>query len=479
MAADVDVNITMSASGGSASAAEIGKAESALNGVSASSGRMEGMFQHKFQHIGLMLFAGDALRASGLGAETRQVITALNLALTAGAGAAGLSSGGLMLVVTALGALAGIAIKVIGHEKSLADATEKAVEADDKYIESLNEKIRLMEGYQNTVGKLNSVQQNYLDTMKSINEEEGKKANADLVQRMNDLNKSIALEQDYGEKIDWVQSLWEGNAEAEWKTNKQNTKAMEENNAALLKNKAALADVMLQLNSLHTHGVTAFKDVAQAAKDAAKANEEAAKEADKVWAEEANARLDEIHEETEEMVKSNEKMAATAEKFAGQIGGDFGNAFAKSLVEGKNFTEQMRQAFKNMAEQIISDIVRMITEWAIFSAMSGMGGNVGMMGMAGLSHMGIGNAVGGSSIVDRPTLFMAGEGGPEMATFTPLASMGSTATGSGGQGGTKISIGSVNVTANGVEDPDTLAKDVGRKIIQQIRGMGQLDFVRA
>ena len=138
MAADVDVNITMSASGGSASAAEIGKAESALNGVSASSGRMEGMFQHKFQHIGLMLFAGDALRASGLGAETRQVITALNLALTAGAGAAGLSSGGLMLVVTALGALAGIAIKVIGHEKSLADATEKAVEADDKYIESLN-----------------------------------------------------------------------------------------------------------------------------------------------------------------------------------------------------------------------------------------------------------------------------------------------------------------------------------------------------
>ena len=68
-----------------------------------------------------------------------------------------------------------------------------------------------------------------------------------------------------------------------------------------------------------------------------------------------------------------------------------------------------------------------------------------------------------------------GEAGPETATFTPLGSSISTGSGQGG-GQTNITI---NVTANGVSDPNELARMVGPALIQEIRGQGQLDYTRA
>jgi hypothetical protein len=114
--------------------------------------------------------------------------------------------------------------------------------------------------------------------------------------------------------------------------------------------------------------------------------------------------------------------------------------------------------------------------------MSGMGGGIGRAGVAGLAKLGFGggHALGGTVMVDRPTLFMAGEGGPEMASFTPMASMASTPPGSsGGSGGVTIGTLSVVTTVQGVKDTDAMARDLGRKIVEQIRGAGQIAFARA
>lgn len=67
-------------------------------------------------------------------------------------------------------------------------------------------------------------------------------------------------------------------------------------------------------------------------------------------------------------------------------------------------------------------------------------------------------AAGGDYMVDKPTWFLAGEAGPERATFTPVSAKG----GAGGQ--TNIS-----VSVSGVQDPETAANLVMQKL--QDRGM--------
>ena len=484
---DMDVNITMNASGGSESAQEIQKAESALKNVTSSSSALENQFQHKFQHVGLMLFAGDALRASGLGAEARQAIVMLNMALTAGSEAAGLSSGGFMLIVAALAAV-GLAIqKVIEHHNKLAEATAKTVAEDEKQLASLEKIIKMLEGYRDSVGSLNQVQQNYLDTLKMINAEEARKTNADLVARMEVLNQAIAKEKDYGYQIDVAQSLIKGHT----LTVGENSKKVEENSAALRKNQLELAEVMSKLNLLHTQGTTSMEAVAKAAKASADATQKAwqettdsiekdAREANKEWDHAMDATVATIKKDVKEANKEwntqTKAMAAEAGKIADQIGSDFGNAMGKMIVEGKNFTDSMRQAFKSLTESIISDIAQMIAKWLIFQAMTGGGGGIGAAGMSGLRGMGF--ATGGQVLVDQPTLFLAGEAGPEMASFTPLSGAGSSS-GTGG-GGSSSQVFNINVqtSVTGVTDPNVLAQQLGGKIIDAIRGSGQLNFQR-
>jgi hypothetical protein len=93
-----------------------------------------------------------------------------------------------------------------------------------------------------------------------------------------------------------------------------------------------------------------------------------------------------------------------------------------------------------------------------------------------------GFAEGGSMLVTKPTLMLAGEGGqPEVATFTPLSKMQSAGGGisQGPSGGSQISIGAIETHVYGVTDPARIADEVGRQIVQRIRGMGEIDFVRA
>ncbi len=106
------------------------------------------------------------------------------------------------------------------------------------------------------------------------------------------------------------------------------------------------------------------------------------------------------------------------------------------------------------------------------------GGAGASMGMKMFPQFAGGHALGGSTMATEPTLALFGEAGPETATFSPMSGGGPGSGGDGGGSGTTINA-NINITANGVNDPQALARMVGPALIQEIRGMGQLNFTRA
>ena len=77
---------------------------------------------------------------------------------------------------------------------------------------------------------------------------------------------------------------------------------------------------------------------------------------------------------------------------------------------------------------------------------------------------------------DTPTLAMFGEGGPEMATFSPMSGGGTSAGGAGLGSGGNSQNNSITINVNGgMIDQNTLSK-IGQYIVQTIRGQGQISF---
>lgn len=485
MASDTEETITIQAFGGDQAAAEINKATMALDRTTTSSSQMESQFQHRFQHIGLMLFAGDAIRAAGLGRETRTVINTLNLALMEGASVAGISSGGILLLVTALAALAAIAVKVADHHKTMAEAMDKTIKSQQESYKQTLDGIEVIKQYNHVVGGSGGLleAEKNLAALQSGQLIQSERAQIEAIKQQIQANidhaKTMALihqimtdvAQAYKNAAQFLLNMIPGysllqNVVERLSGSMKNlisalhlstgsislsakeTQDLAMKNAAL---QAKLQGLIFEIN----HGGEAWKDYM--------------KSADEAW-----------NKVAEDIAKTQEDEDKWAKHFTGivkQIGSDFGNAFAQMIVEGKDFTEEMEKAFTKMAEQIIAKIVEMIAEWAIFTALTGFGGGVGAFGAAGLK--GIGFATGGSVMVDRPTLALFGEGGPEMATFTPMSQMGAGGAQGGGSGGGDIYVGAVNTSVSGVNNPDQIARVVGQKIIEQIRGQGQINFSRA
>lgn len=493
--ADVQANIVLTTTGGSAAAEEVDKAGNAIRNLTTASSGMEAQFQHRFQHIGLMLFAGDALRASGLGAETRQVIGALNTALIAGETAFGAAAGPVFLFVAALTAVAGIVVKVIEHHQSLIASLEQVHSAQQASIQSLDANVKSIDNYIAAGGEVTPAINAWKDAENNLLAAQIKRQIVTDQQLVSELKTVIADDQRKDKTLSLAQSYellgaavlrQAGATQMADSIIQRVTASINNQNLALEQNKAHLAEVQIELDNLQKGTITDFKAMSDAAvqhrdavikatHDEMEARREAQDKEDQHEREIMDYHVQKFIDGQHQMEKESEaalkKMADVVKGVSGQIGNDLGSAFAKSLVEGKDFTAQMQDAFKRMAEQIIEKIIQMIVEWEVFTALTGFGPTAGI-GAAGLKSLGF--ATGGSAVVDQPTMFMAGEAGPELATFSPLGSSGG-----GSSGGGTVNNINVSVTANGIDDPQELARKVGPAIIQEIRGMGQLNFTRA
>jgi len=569
--ADVEQNIHLSATGGEEAAAAIGRTTSAFKEVGGQHDDLVNKFSHKFQHVGLMMFVGDALRASGAGAETRMVVSTLNMGMTALAGSFGAAAGPIFLVGTALTAIIGLSAKIINHHKDEADTLQKLVNEDEKQTKVLTDSISTLEDYQRIMGKLPKTTMDVLSAKKELREFEAQDEINTLHKQIDVLNKLMLEEQ---KAIESEKKLAEAKGQQNMVTAAQNmllgnygaattsitTKYVDwnakihETTKSLLEHKTQAAEAADKLRLLGDKNYQTYKEMADGAKKATEEDQKMEKakliafdhinkgvmelkakeneyyteaelkssestnkklEAADMWYSRQKTTLDKMYEDevsyanksivktedlnakVKEITEAHQKAmegldadhVAKTNRTYEEMFGSFrqgitqtmqtfysgtGQAFAKMAIEGKDFGKSMQEVFKNMAEAFIAYVVEMTMKWLAFVALKAATGGAGGFFMA----------EGGTMLVDKPTLFVAGEAGPEIASFTPLSKLSGAGTSDGGssnRGGNStvnINMGGVSNNISGVNNPDALADVIGEKIISRIRGRGELDFLR-
>ena len=476
----------------------------------------------------VQLFAGDAYERSYLGAETRIVITTLNMALTSAGEAAGLASGGILLIVASLAAVIGLIVKATESQKDNTDALVKSAQADADALKGTNDKIKALTDYSKVVGKLPPVLQSFLQAEQRLAQDQQVALTSAVNAASEALKNQIAEMVKANQTSNMLASVWEGLKEGTENLLKGFINIASYVTAGIIPSFEKWVSVGHELTSMFSSASNgAYISQQQFAALKIKTDENVASQKELAFEaqhagmtiSEWSKKMSDDHKEALEKMKaadnaywSNVSKAeqieqqiniklqaditkdhqsqldarqAAEDKFNKKIvqdvdtvSKDFGNAMAQMLVDGKSFTDEMSTMFTEMANQIISKILQMIDEWAIFSAMTGMGGGIGLAGAAGLKSIGFGAAVGGEMMVDRPTMFMAGEGGPELASFTPMSGSSSFGQAARSAGGGDTYNVNVTIPVSGVNDPNQIAQKVGQILAQQIRGGGQISLSR-
>jgi len=467
--ADTAANITLTTSGGSEAAAETQKASDALDSVTESSGGMESAFARRFQHVGLMLFAGDLLRANGLGAEARMIISTLGMAITTAAGAFGLASGPVMLVVTALTALVGIMAKVISKNEETIASLDKQMEANKSLVESTSKQIHTIEEYGQVLGKV----PDWLERVEKADMEERNQA---LLSQKLKLQGEIALLQ---AQIAGHETKWQlFKDEFGWGKESQ----MDLKTRADLSKK--LADAVSYLTEINKGNIKSIEEQVTEGKKLQAEQEKGADAGKKAMEDALKEELQKSHQFFQAQMLWTNELKNTSEQAFKSISSGFGNAIGAMVVEGQSLSQSMDQVFTKMAESFIGQVTEMIVVWAALKAlmMISPGGAAAFQGMATAAFPQIaanvyGSSVpkmasGGTMIADQPTLAVFGEAGPEMATFSPMGGGRSS-----GGGGDTYNI-NLQTHVYGVTDPKQIADQIGPLIVQNIRGRGNIGFVR-
>lgn len=552
---DVQANIILNTTGGDDSAAALKKASDGIDNITSSASAMQTKFQERFQHIGLQLFAGQALGSIGLSGEVRQAVMLMNTALTGAEAAAGVASGGLTLLLTALVAVGAAIYEVVEKHKSLLDAIQKTHDAQQAQTKETQSAILALDTYAAAGGRLTPAMESWRDSLTKLNAEQVKlqiltdKASIAL------LNESIAQMEASKSSLTAMQSMElfaatilksvGANQMASTEITKV-AKSLDDQSLALLKNETEVANLKEEIEALQKgYGATADAGVAGAMKELEGRKKAEAGIKASIDAEHAHERqvmddrISNFMKGQQTMVKANEQALQQQERavkqYATEAGRDFGNLVNKMVFDNETFGQAFKEMMTQLTEQFINWIAiqgakwlveklyetevqqsateaqtasiaggasanveiwtamttTMVAEWEIlkaaimsnpytaasepaaasatYTADSGVAGGVSSAGRA---------AIGGSFFADTPTLALFGEGGPEMATFTPMSGSGGSSSSAGGGSGDTYNIQLV-MNANGITDPDTLARVMGQKLSQMIRGQGQISLARS
>jgi hypothetical protein len=499
MAEDIETNIVINAVGGDGAAAQINQVDAGFKALEGTHKNLQTAFTQKFEHVGLRLFAGDMLRTAGLGREMRPIMSTLQLGLNSVGMAAGASAGPFLLVAAAIAAVVGITSKVIAAQKDHVDALEKTIASNSKQLDSLKEVSSEMDKYVVAGGHLTIAQktlvdatQKYADVIRTqqitalkdhIAILEANRASiikhaetlaywhkylADVKTVLGFLGEQVKfamsplepmwnlLQKVTGATNDWTKSLMGAGSvkmTAE-DTSRLNTE-LAKNNMELTKAKADLEAVKHGFSGVSDSIKEGTKSLEDKSKSWDKYIENLKKAADietKLQREINKDKLEQHNKAITDLERASARHAVTEEKINDTVSSDMASGFTDAIDQmmfhGENFAEAFGNAMQKMVEQIIMDIIRMEIEWAIWTAMSGGSG----------AFFGGAFASGGSVVVDKPTMFMAGEAGPEIATFTPLSQAANSSAGVG----QSSSIGQVTINVQ------TLSGDNPRATLTQL-----------
>ncbi len=151
-----------------------------------------------------------------------------------------------------------------------------------------------------------------------------------------------------------------------------------------------------------------------------------------------------------------------------------GDAWAKQVIEGKNFSEAMKTLFRDMVEQIISYLVQLIAKQLELLALETATGTTPGGSGAGIGSFFTG-AFASGGVISEPSIILglksgsrtlAGESGPEMVSPMNGGNAGDSGGGGGGQGGNIT----INISGQFVEgDAASWRAMVNQQIIPAIR----------
>ena len=491
--ADISQNISLTTTGATEAAAAISTNAAALDNVTKASGGMQAQFQQRFQHIGLQMFAAQSLGAIGLSGETRQAVMLMNTALTGVEAAAGISSGGLTLLLTALVAVGMAVYEVIQKHTALIASLNATHAAQQKSIVTTDDAISSIKNYIEAGGQVTPILQKWLNAEEALRTAQINLQKATDLETISTLKSSIAKEEGAGHTLTIAQTYellagailhTVGASQLSDAMVQKITSSVIEQNLSLAKNKAALAAIELEYNNLK-NGVTSSLAAQTAATAGYTKNVEALylemnkRREDSTKAEDATERrimdqhmsafIDDQQEQVAAHDAAQDAMQKKAKAIGDVMGKDLGTAVADWVMKGESFTQSMQHLFEQMAEQFIEKVIMMAVEWAVLKAVMSIypGGaaayttmsNAAYPAVAQGAYQGIGQggaqAEGGTYRVDQPTMFMAGEAGPEIATFTPLSDInnpnaggggGGNVTSSSGGGSGPITVGDINVS---------------------------------
>lgn len=171
------------------------------------------------------------------------------------------------------------------------------------------------------------------------------------------------------------------------------------------------------------------------------------------------------------LVTTTEDLWHYSKEISNEFFEGLGDSFAKSIVEGKNFGESMKNVFRSMAEAMISYIVQIIAKLIVLMALeaaTGTGPTGGRLVGAFDDMFAEGGVISEPSVITglrsgRRTL--AGEAGPELVT--PMTGDGGMQAAAAGGGGGGITI---NITGQFLEaDENAWGRMLRSKILPEIR----------
>lgn len=564
---DVEANIILNTTGGDESASEIQKATGAINNVTSASGGLQAKFQERFQHIGLSIFAGQALESIGLSGETRQAVMLMNTALMGIESAAGISTGGLTLLLTAMVAIGVAAYKVIQGEKDQTAELLKQASQMKESAAATGKEIEALEAWKTSAGKLPPALQAVLDADERLRQQQIKSTETTNQQVIASINLRIAKEADMvaSDKAatsqlqtsmenlaKYLKPGMEGYTMLERTTAsyQKSVKQLQTDTTALGTDQATLnRTIAEQIQLLHgnTTAITDQSAAAIAANAKRKADtlamDEAMKEKDEAYNASVRSQMDKTIEgfnkgqlqEQKNLNDSLKKQEQAVRAFSNKVGSSFATMFNSMIFDGKKFSQAFDSMMKSLAEDFIKQIIEMtlqhaiqsalrstettmtvaeqvaatasgatattsiwtamtttmLTEWEILKAAIMSNPYTAASEPAAAqstytadssiaSTQGYKGAVGGQMMVDSPTMFMAGDNGPEIASFTPMSGStnGGSDYGGGGGGGEGTQVNNITINVQGGLIDQTTLNKIGKYIVQTIRGQGQLDFTR-
>ena len=381
------LSLYLKVEGGEASAAEVESLKTQLElldkEVDASQSNLESQFSKKFEHIALQGFLRDGAKSVGLSGELRQGVSLLTTAF---------NSMGLAIEPEVLGlvALGAILFEVYNHTKEHTSALKDETQANNdasEAVKTLNDKFN---EYESIVGKLPKI---LADSKKAQNDFNNTvtdpKRIADAESAINEIYKKIAADRAQINSNDALSKSAKDYTETVGGYSVVMTAAHQQEEYArqtaqltldLIKQKKALDDATQALNA-HAQGVK--DECAVLDKGVKEVNDQAAaydalskrikEDTDKDFHEmdrkekkqaEIDAEAKKKHDHYwDEVVGADragwDEVAQMGKKALLDLENTTSKTLAKCLVEHKNFADATKYIWRDLAEQIIADLIKM------------------------------------------------------------------------------------------------------------------------